>query len=247
MAWSLKNKESIYDENLNRITIPPESSVIIETNESIWVSNKIAGTYHSKVKLVSRGLSHIGTTLDPLYIGSSLIAIHNNSNQEIYLTPEEDTFVSLQFQYLVTESTITPGNSAGRTDVLMDYSLNQEEKNWLDEDFKTVKDALKAKMQECPDYHKLAQEKQNLKEKIEIEEANKQKIERKKRITWTVIFISGLITSILVILLILLSSKEAKFSDKGWYDPSINLIYTILILVPGSTAVAGLTKIYSDW
>ncbi|MCX5964280.1 MAG: hypothetical protein NT070_14395 [Cyanobacteria bacterium] len=69
----------------------------IETNESIWVSKKISGTYHSKVALVSKGLSHIGTTLDPEYVGCSLIAIHNHSNQDVSLTPEIDTFATLVF------------------------------------------------------------------------------------------------------------------------------------------------------
>jgi deoxycytidine triphosphate deaminase len=57
--------ESVYDSVNQKIVLPPRSTVLVATNESIWVSHKIAGTYHSKVKLVSKGIGHIGTTLDP--------------------------------------------------------------------------------------------------------------------------------------------------------------------------------------
>ncbi|BAU65055.1 hypothetical protein STA3757_24340 [Stanieria sp. NIES-3757] len=247
LAWDIKTKKSIYDQNVNKLIIPSKSTVLIETNESIWVSNKISGTYHSKVKLVSQGLSHVSTTLDPLYIGSSLIAIHNNNEQEITLIPEQDTFITLKFHYLATESSISPGNSAGRTDILLDYSLSQEEKNWLDQDFMNAENALKTKLQECPDYQIVVEKRHKIIEQFDKKERNKAKIIKKRRTTWIIIGSSSLITLIFVFLLIFLSSNESSLKSKGWYSPLMNLSYTLLILVPGSTLVAGLTKVYSDW
>ena len=84
-AWNLTTKQRVYDQSREIITLESRSTTVIETVESIWVSKKIAGTYHSKVILVSKGIGHIGTTLDPEYIGCSLIAIHNVSDEIIEL------------------------------------------------------------------------------------------------------------------------------------------------------------------
>jgi deoxycytidine triphosphate deaminase len=42
--------------------LPPKSTIQVLTKEALWVSSRVAGTFHSKVSLVSRGLSHISTT-----------------------------------------------------------------------------------------------------------------------------------------------------------------------------------------
>jgi deoxycytidine triphosphate deaminase len=91
LAWDIKTKQTVYDSQSQKLVIPKQSTVLIETNESIWVSTKISAIYHSKVALVSKGLSHVGTTLDPEYVGPSLTAIYSHSDQEVSLTPEVDT------------------------------------------------------------------------------------------------------------------------------------------------------------
>ncbi|MFB0515598.1 MAG: deoxycytidine triphosphate deaminase, partial [Candidatus Neomarinimicrobiota bacterium] len=63
--------------------LPPKSTVQILTKESLWVSGRIGGTFHSKVSLVSKGLSHISTTLDPGWYGPLLITIRNNIDKPI--------------------------------------------------------------------------------------------------------------------------------------------------------------------
>lgn len=98
-AWSLKTKKSICLKDL--IVIPPHDTAIIFTNEAIHVTGKIAGSYHSKVSFVAEGLSHIGTTLDPHYIGLSKLAIHNNSDTPFEL-PVNHTIVSVMFEYVKT-------------------------------------------------------------------------------------------------------------------------------------------------
>ena len=98
-AWSLKTRKSICHNNL--IVIPPHDTAIIFTNEALHVTGKIAGSYHSKVSFVAKGLGHIGTTLDPHYIGLSKLAIHNNSDDPFELSVNH-TIASVMFEYVKT-------------------------------------------------------------------------------------------------------------------------------------------------
>jgi deoxycytidine triphosphate deaminase len=227
LAWNIETKQSIYDSQSNKLIIPRQSSVLIETNESVWVSTKISGTYHSKVALVSKGLSHIGTTLDPEYVGSSLIAIHNHSNQEVSLTPEVDTFATLVFHYMNSETSVKPGNDPGRPDILRGYNLSHEEESWLDQDFRKITDRLKIKMQESNDFQEIVEHRKSLKIKMG----------------------SGMVYIALCSLLILtilsygvLASKKTSLSSQAWYDPVMNALLAATVALP----TALLTKWLSD-
>ena len=66
--------------------INPNDTVLILTREAIYVSNKIAGTFHSKVKIVSQGFGHISTTLDPKWQGPLLISLNNPTQKKIKFT-----------------------------------------------------------------------------------------------------------------------------------------------------------------
>src|SRR6476661_4747632 len=59
------------------IKIPSRKTAIIWTNESVFLGNYLCGSLHSKVKLVSQGLGHIGTRVNPNYGGVMAIALHN--------------------------------------------------------------------------------------------------------------------------------------------------------------------------
>lgn len=129
-AWSLKTKQSIVNNGV--IKIPANDTALIVTKEILHVTSKIAGTYHSKVKLVSKGLGHIGTTLDPMWYGYSLVAVHNVSDKDVDLNCN-DTFVSLTFHYLdkpLKETTLD--NHSGRTDILSGLGI-QNIPNCIDE------------------------------------------------------------------------------------------------------------------
>lgn len=242
LAWELKNKTSIYDQTTGRVVIPSTSTVLIQTNETVWVSSKIAGTYHSKVALVSKGLSHIGTTLDPEYIGSSLIALHNYSEQDIDLIAEKDTFVTLVFYYVATEASIKTGNQPGRPDILRGFQISQEESEWLDEEFRNVPESLKIKLNECPDFQEIYQRREAEKQRlISIERANS-KVQRQKRNSFTIYGILAFVFAGLIVSLIYLSSNKEKYSSKPWYDPTINVIYSLLLVIPGSF----MTKVFTD-
>ncbi|MBD2124494.1 dCTP deaminase domain-containing protein [Trichocoleus sp. FACHB-262] len=227
LAWSLQTKKSVYDAQTNKLIIPKRSTVLIETNEAIWVSFKIAGTYHSKVALVSKGLSHIGTTLDPEYVGSSLIAVHNHSDQDVPLTPEEDTFVTLVFQYVRTEASVKPGNDPGRPDVLRGYDLSPEEEAWLDQDFRKIPDRLKNKLKGSQDFQEVLE----------------------KRTAFRVRLRSGAVYIVLVSLFVLnliaygyLSSRKEKIANQIWYDPAMNALFGSMFALP----TALLTKLLAD-
>jgi deoxycytidine triphosphate deaminase len=186
LAWSLSTKKSIYDRDSEKIIIPPDTTALIETSEVIWVSQEIAGTYHSRVGMVSQGSGHIGTTLDPNYIGPSLIAIHNHHpkrNIELIPGEEDDAILTLVFHYVKTESSRKQhGNSAGRIEILnqMQIELSDEDRRALSKDFMSNPYSLKLEMEKkCEDYQQLERERKR--ESEEIERKLKQEAEEKEK------------------------------------------------------------------
>ena len=100
-GWSLKTKKPLLEKN-GFLVIPANDTALIYTEEAIYVSRKIGGSYHSKVMYVSAGLGHIGTTLDAEYVGLSLIAIHNHNSSDFLLEIGHE-LVTVLFYYLDTE------------------------------------------------------------------------------------------------------------------------------------------------
>jgi deoxycytidine triphosphate deaminase len=106
--------------------LPPKSTVQILTKESLWVSGRLAGTFHSKVSLVSKGLSHISTTLDPGWYGPLLVTVRNNMDREFPLKVGS-SFVTLVF-FKVSTPTKTPSlKPEFRKDILIAQLNNQTE------------------------------------------------------------------------------------------------------------------------
>lgn len=102
--------------NKNKIIIPPKKLVFIQTEESIYVSKRICGTYHTKVNWVSRGLSSISTTLDPGYFGTSLMILNNLSNKEIELDVGE-SFCTLMLYKMASGDKDVHDNFPFRKDI----------------------------------------------------------------------------------------------------------------------------------
>ncbi|MEA5467265.1 dCTP deaminase domain-containing protein [Spirulina sp. 06S082] len=167
--------ESAYNPDEQKIIIPSNSTVLIVTNETVYVNEKISGTYHSKVKQVSKGLGHISTTLDPTYLGVSVIALHNHNPQNIELEPEKDTFVSLVFRYVKTPSSVHHDNRPGRPDILPELTKN--EKDWFYEGFRKKRELLEEKMNELSDVQELR------------EKANEQQEKKKKQWSWGIPYV----------------------------------------------------------
>jgi deoxycytidine triphosphate deaminase len=107
--------------------LPPKSTVQIMTQESLWVSGKIGGLFHSKVSLVSSGLSHISTTLDPNWIGPLLITLRNNTDRPFNIMRGQ-SFVTLVFFKALTPTNTPHNRPASRSDILMKTLQSQIEK-----------------------------------------------------------------------------------------------------------------------
>lgn len=169
MAWSIMQKESIVKViNEKRvIVIPPHDTALIETEETIYVSNKIGGTYHSRVSKVSLGLGHIGTTLDPGWIGPSLIALHNHLDIPVTINVGA-SIVSIIFHYLNTESTYKNTNVSGQIKVLnyQEIKLTEVERHELNAEWRSNPDKLHENMLGEVDYRKI---------KSQIDKANKER------------------------------------------------------------------------
>lgn len=61
----------------------PNETVLVLTRETIWVNKSIGGTFHSKVSLVTQGLGHISTTLDPGWRGQLLAPLNNPTKHKV--------------------------------------------------------------------------------------------------------------------------------------------------------------------
>lgn len=131
-AWSLSTRQSISKDGY--IIIPPHDTALIYSEESIYVSNRIGGSYHSKVTLVSKGASHIGTTLDAQYVGCSLVAINNLGDKKLPLRIGSE-FVTIQFWYLHSpdyEDAPSHDNEPGHPRMLSDFSRFDKYIEWRD-------------------------------------------------------------------------------------------------------------------
>lgn len=82
--------------------LKPFDAAIILTRESIWVSKFIGGTFHSKVSMVSKGLGHVSTTLDPGWYGQLLVPINNPTKEKIKIVIAKDTDTGIVYQTFIT-------------------------------------------------------------------------------------------------------------------------------------------------
>jgi deoxycytidine triphosphate deaminase len=80
-GWDLRTKKLLMRTN-DALIVPPHSSAVIMTEEIIYVEKGICGTYHAMVGKAMEGFSNISTTLDPGYMGTSFICIHNYTSMQ---------------------------------------------------------------------------------------------------------------------------------------------------------------------
>lgn len=117
LAWTTDRKY-IVNTNDGTITIPPHKTACILTEESIYVSKKIGGTFHSRVSISKLGIGHIGTMLDPEFFGRLLIMLHNTSDFDVSIKKGQ-SIVSLVFYHLETPIKESTANySPGNTDIV---------------------------------------------------------------------------------------------------------------------------------
>lgn len=82
--------------------LKPHETVLVWTRESIWVSRFIGGTFHSKVSLVTRGLGHVSTTLDPGWHGQLLVPLNNPTKENIKVIIARDKEFGKEFETFIT-------------------------------------------------------------------------------------------------------------------------------------------------
>ncbi|MFC0235145.1 dCTP deaminase domain-containing protein [Fictibacillus phosphorivorans] len=158
-AWNIETKESIVDSNKKKLHIPANSTVSIFTQEAIWVSRRIGGTYHPRVSLVAKGLSNISTTLDPQWYGLSLVTVSNTSNKPIELRVGE-AFVSVMLYYLNTKATKgIIDNQASRPDLYSKFNLNDDDEQFLSEQWHRNYHGIVQKMKKSESYNYLVKDK----------------------------------------------------------------------------------------
>ena len=107
--------------------LKPKETVLVLTMESIWVSKYIGGTFHSKVGLVTYGLGHVSTTLDPGWQGQLLVPLNNPTGDKIRivvaiqtrdLKMEYQTFITMVLFRSETPAIQTVDNETARIELL---------------------------------------------------------------------------------------------------------------------------------
>jgi len=139
-VYSLQKRDLAQEMNEYYI-IEPHDTVLILTKEAVWVSKKYAGTFHSKVGIVSDGFSHISTTLDPNWKGPLLISLNNPTNLELKLYKNK-SFITLIFYEMKTRSLKDHDNLPSRTDILKKISTEVLSQEVTDNQKRFLKKAL---------------------------------------------------------------------------------------------------------
>jgi|SRR5947209_12644381 len=116
------------------ITIDPGETVLIETLEAVDLpqNRTMSALIESKVTVVSRGFSHISTTIDPDWQGKLLIAITNLAREPLsfrYGAP----FCTIVFFQNKSPATRPSGKAPGRPDVLLTILSEQAKRKQLRE------------------------------------------------------------------------------------------------------------------
>lgn len=133
-ATSLKTGRILLDNTITStsFTIQPHESVLILSEESIHVSRRIGGTFHTMVPLVARGFSSISTTLDPGWTGKLFITVTNMTDRDIHIN-KGDRLTTLIF-YRATHQAKQTGSELTARKKLQDIIVDLAKEAGLSED-----------------------------------------------------------------------------------------------------------------
>ena len=102
MAWTLNPKDTGQGYNNANpacssgiLTLEPHSTTVVYTEEVIALNNKLGGTFHAKVGIVSKGVVFSSTMIGPSYCGHLMVSIQNPTDKKIKLSVGE-TFISIK-------------------------------------------------------------------------------------------------------------------------------------------------------
>ncbi|CAH0310193.1 hypothetical protein ACIQW7_27915 [Peribacillus simplex] len=156
-AWDIKGN-SVVSQDKKKIIVKASTTVSIHTQEAIWVSRRIGGTYHPRVSMVAKGLSNISTTLDPQWYGLSLVTVSNITDQDIEIKVGEG-FVSVMLYYL--NSPAEKGNidnQASRPDLYSRFKLTDDDRDFLNQQWHKNHPSIVAKMKSSDTYKELVKD-----------------------------------------------------------------------------------------
>lgn len=158
-AWDITTGQSVLSKDNKKLIIKAHGTVSIHSQEAIWVSRRIGGTYHPRVSMVSKGLSNISTTLDPQWYGLSLVTVSNITDQDLEINVGE-AFVTVMLYY--TNSPAIKGkidNQASRPDLYSKFKLTDDDKQFLDQQWHKNHPAIVESMKGSAAYKELVKDK----------------------------------------------------------------------------------------
>lgn len=151
LAWSCgkaRNNEDAKIVHNGKIHIPKNDTAIIISKEAIALNNHYAGTCHSRVSLVAKGLDHISTPMKPGTCGRLLLSIHNNSSEDISIDVGEKIAV-VMFHQLMSKAKKGSDKNHVNPIVLSQLGIKVQDKDSAElekavyNDFKEMSYALK--------------------------------------------------------------------------------------------------------
>lgn len=205
-----KGKSAIFDtqDNKKYLILLPHQTTVIETLEVIALGEHIGGAVHSKVGIVAKGIGDTGTMLGPGYCGHLMVSLHNITDDVIALRVGT-TFVSLTFDYLNTRVIRTSSTVSSHYDKLLELGikLNNEDKTYFTEDWKTNLQGIREQMVASDEY----------KEHVKFIKKNSWK-EFKKYINKRNIIAFGLILTIFILLFCIARYADKQLPNPVWED-----------------------------
>jgi dCTP deaminase len=132
---SASKGEDIYVNRDSPLIIEPNDTVLITTLEEIRMpkNHKFSGLILSKVSKVSKGLSHVATTVDSDWSGKLLVTIHNYSSESVTLSFKEPCCTVVFFENK-SASTKESGHAPGRQDILIEKFSSDARKAQLEKE-----------------------------------------------------------------------------------------------------------------
>lgn len=133
--------------------LPPRDTVLVWTDESIWLSNSFCASIHSTVNIVSKGIGHLGTRINPNWSGVLCITFHNLSDQEVIINiQDEENPIAYLIIHKLTSKSLDKGNIDGgaRLDVIEGLQNTQKiydyyqrgENRWMRDNIKLLKEKM---------------------------------------------------------------------------------------------------------
>jgi deoxycytidine triphosphate deaminase len=107
------------NDSTGNISLSPDHFVVIVTKEFVYLSCRVAATFHSKSRLAAQGLFLNSTTVDPNWNGRLIFLLYNASNTPVDISLNE-SFVTMVVQYVERRSFLKPKESK----VVLDKYIN---------------------------------------------------------------------------------------------------------------------------